>query len=77
MPAGGNGTGCATNPVGTAVPAVEIQASANQTKEDQLPEGALPGAQAWAAMEGRTVEQIRMTTAGGKAKQAELLEISD
>jgi outer membrane protein assembly complex protein YaeT len=44
-----------------------------QTLASQLPERALPGAQAW-AMEGRTLEQIRVLTEGGDAKQSELLE---
>jgi len=44
-----------------------------QSLASQLPERALPGAQAW-AMEGRTLEQIRVLTEGGDAKQSELLE---
>jgi outer membrane protein assembly complex protein YaeT len=46
--------------------------AATHLPEDQIPERALPGAQAWAA-EGRTVEQVRVLAAGSEAVQTELL----
>ena len=48
-------------------------AQKTQAPEIQLPERALPGANAWSA-EGRRVEQVRMAPAGGDAKQSELLQ---
>lgn len=56
------------SPSATATPPQKIEAA-----EEQLPERALPGAKAWAE-EGRTVEQVRVLTAGGDSKQAELLQ---
>ena len=59
-----------------AVPAgslAEAPARKVEAASEQVPERALPGAQAWAA-EGRTVEQVRVLTVSGDTKQTELLK---
>ena len=67
----------ALSPLTAAAQTVSAQNSAAampvQNIQSQLPERALPGAQVW-ALEGRTVEELRVLTAGGDSKQAELLQ---